>query len=93
MATPRLKTLDRAVQTTNAWLNEISHGLAVDRPTAWHALGAVLHTLRDRLNVDEARHLGAQLPLIIRGLFFDQWGPAHRLSRIKSGDQFINRVS
>lgn len=89
---PQPKLLDRAVQTTNTWLNEVGRGLGTDSRTAWHALAAVLHTLRDRVSVDEARHFGAQLPLIIRGLFFDQWGPRHRLPRIRTKAQFVERV-
>jgi uncharacterized protein (DUF2267 family) len=39
-------------------------------------LGAALQTLRDRLSVDEAAQLAAQLPLFVRGLFFEGWHPA-----------------
>ena len=88
----KLKQLDRAVQSTNTWLKEIGRGLGVSPTAAWHVLAAVLHTLRDRMSVDEARHFGAQLPLVIRGLFFDQWGPAHRLPRIHTRAQFAARV-
>jgi len=44
-------------------------------------LGAVLHALRDRLQIGLAVHLGAQLPLLVRGLYYDQW---HRASRRSS---------
>ena len=33
----------------------------------------VLHTLRDRLTVAETADLGAQLPMLIRGIYYDGW--------------------
>ena len=67
--------------------------LGPDRQVAWHALGAVLHPLRDRLPLDLAAHLGAQLPLLIRGLYYDQWHPAGQPQRLRTLDEFLERVS
>jgi len=92
MSNTGLKQLDHAVNSVNIWLAEIMDKLDVDRSTAWHALGAVLHTLRDRLTTDEIRHLGAQLPLIIRGLFFDQWTNPKRSPKIHNRVDFLARV-
>lgn len=58
---------DKAVQTTNTWLDEIVDELGPSKQNAWQVLGAVLRTLRDRLPLDLAVHLGAQLPLLVRG--------------------------
>src|SRR5919204_6184474 len=76
MSATGLDVFDKTLQTTNIWLNEIMDDLGPDRKIAYRALRAVLHALRDRLTVDEAAQLGAQLPLMIRGLFFDMWHPA-----------------
>lgn len=92
MSNTGLKQLDHAVNSANNWLAEIMGKLDVDRSTAWHALGAVLHSLRDRLTTDEIRHLGAQLPLIIRGLFFDQWTNPRRNPKIHTRADFLARV-
>ena len=59
-----LPAFDKTLQTTNIWLNEISEKLGPDRQVAWKVLSTVLHKLRDRLPVDAAAHLGAQLPLL-----------------------------
>ncbi len=63
-----------------------------DRQVAWHALGAVLHPLRDRMPLDLAAHFGAQLPLLVRGLYYDQWHPAAQLERLRTLDEFLDRV-
>jgi uncharacterized protein (DUF2267 family) len=46
-----------------------------DAHLAYGALRAVLHTLRDRLTLEEAVQLGAQLPMLIRGLYYEGWCP------------------
>ncbi len=59
------------VQKSNAWLTDIMRRMDWDdRQRAWAALRAVLHVLRDRLSVDEAVALGAQLPLLVRGAYY-----------------------
>ena len=68
--------LRTTVQKTNEWLKEISDELAEDEQVAYHALRAVLHALRDRLTVEEAADLGAQLPMLIRGIFYEGWSPS-----------------
>jgi uncharacterized protein (DUF2267 family) len=73
-----LRVFDKTLQTTNIWLNEIADVLGPDKQHAWKVLSVVLHTLRDRLQVDDAAHLGAQLPLLIRGLYYDQFKPARQ---------------
>jgi uncharacterized protein (DUF2267 family) len=44
-----------------------------DRHLAYVALRATLHALRDRLTIEEAVHLGAQLPMLIRGFYYEGW--------------------
>lgn len=47
-----------------------------DRQMAYHALRGVLFTLRDRLTVEEAAHFASQLPLLIRGIFYEGYRSA-----------------
>jgi uncharacterized protein (DUF2267 family) len=76
MSATGLDVFDSTIQKTNIWLDEITDTVGPDRQLAWHILGSVLRALRDRLPLDEAVHLGAQLPLLIRGLYYDRWHPA-----------------
>jgi uncharacterized protein (DUF2267 family) len=93
MSATGLDVFDKTLQTTNTWLNEIAEDVGPDRQVAWHVLGAVLHALRDRLTLGLAAHLGAQLPLLVRGLYYDQWhagDPA--LLKVRSADEFLQHV-
>lgn len=93
MSTTSLEIFDRSIQTTNIWLTEIAEAIGADRRTAWHALGAVLRALRDRLRADDAAHLSAQLPLLVRGTFYEQYRPAIDPHAIRSREEFVRRVA
>src|SRR5207247_10739936 len=82
-----LDVFDKTLQTTNIWLDEIMATLGPDRQVAWHVLGAVLHALRDRLQIGLAVHLGAQLPLLVRGLYYAQWNPSEKTLKQRSAAQ------
>jgi uncharacterized protein (DUF2267 family) len=72
-----LEVFDTTIQKTNALLKDIETQLGwTDRGRSYSALRAVLHTLRDRLTVDEAADFAAQLPLLTKGIFYDGWRPA-----------------
>src|ERR687886_176925 len=65
MSSTGLEVFDRTVQETNIWLGEIAEDLGPDRQVAYRVLRAVLHALRDRLTVEQAAHLSAQLPRML----------------------------
>jgi uncharacterized protein (DUF2267 family) len=56
-------------------------------------LSTVLHKLRDRLTLNLAAHLGAQLPLIVRGVYYDQFEPGKMPSEFRSREEFIAEVA
>jgi len=93
MSATGLDVFDKTLQTTHIWLEEIMEKLGPDRRVAWHVLGAVLHALRDRLQIGLAVHLGAQLPLLVRGLYYDQWHPSEQTLKERSAEQFLDHVS
>jgi uncharacterized protein (DUF2267 family) len=94
MSATGLEVFDRTLQATNVWLDDIMQGLHwTDRHKAYHALRAVLHTLRDRLPVNGAAHLSAQLPMLVRGLFYEGWQPAKVPVKERTRDEFLAHVT
>jgi uncharacterized protein (DUF2267 family) len=93
MSATGLDVFDKSIQTTNIWLNEIMEDMGPDRQIAWHLLGAVLRTMRDRLPPDLAAHLGAQLPLVVRGAYYDQYQPAAGPDRSRSLNDFLGKIA
>ena len=92
MSSSGLDVFDKTIQTANIWLDEIMDEMGPDRQLAWHTLGAVLRTLRDRLPPDLAAHLGAQLPLIVRGAYYDQYEPGATPERSRSLEEFLDQL-
>lgn len=89
-----LDVFDKTIQTTNIWLDEISAEIGGDRRQGYHALMAVLHALRDQLPLDESAQLSAQLPILIRGLYFHAWDPSdqYQPSGVRKADDFLALV-
>ena len=81
------------LQKTNAWIHQLSRLLGWDDyQKAYHGLRAVLRVLRDRLPVAEAAHFGAQLPMLIRGFYYDEWKPGATPVKIKTAQELYDLV-
>lgn len=93
MSTTGIDALDTSMQTTHVWLKAIMAKLGPDRHFAWHVLGAVLQTLRNRLQLDLGAHLSAQLPLVVRGLYYDHFEPSRIPSSLHSEQEFLEEIS
>ncbi len=87
------EVFETTLQKTNIWLKDISDLLRWDdHQKAYHGLRAVLHALRDRLPVPEAAHLGAQLPMLVRGFYYEGWRPAAAPVKVKTAQEFYDVV-
>lgn len=93
MSATGLEVFDRTLQATHIWLGEIEDELGPDQQHAYHTLRAVLHALRDLLPTNEAVHLGAQLPLLVRGIYYEGWRGPGEPSHERKLDDFLARVN
>lgn len=85
--------IERSAEKAHIWLKEVAAQLGDDdRHYAYRALRAVLHTLRDRLTVDVAAKLAAQLPTLIRGVYYEDWDPSKTPMPIHDVDTFLEHV-
>ena len=91
MSAQHLEVLDTTLQKTHQWLDAIAEAAETDTHTAYQALRAVLQTLRDRLPVAEAAHFSAQLPLLVRGIFYEGYRPAESPAPL-SKREFLQRI-
>ena len=89
-----LDVFDTTIQKTNMILEEIEeyYHWQDRRHQAYAILRLVLTTLRDRLTVEDAARFGAQLPLILRGAYYDQWSPGKTPIKMNK-QEFINHIA
>lgn len=79
MTNATITAFDSTLHKTNVWLKELQEELdwkPSDHQKTYHALRAVLHVLRDRLTPQEASDFAAQLPMLIRGFYYEGWNPS-----------------
>lgn len=88
-----LDVFESTVQKTHAMLNDIERDLGWKnrRHDAYSALRAVLQVLRDRLTIEEVAHVGAQLPMLVRGFFYEGWKPS-KTPRKLDRQQFLVEI-
>ncbi len=91
--TTGVRGIDSTIHKTQEWLSELASELGwKDRHRAYSALRAVLHALRDRLPISQAVALGAQLPLLVRGLYYEGWRPSDVPLRVRHREDFLDLV-
>lgn len=94
MSTTGLVTFDKTLQVTNTWLNELAEELDWDdKHKVFQALRITLHGLRDRISVDQASKLAAQLPVLLVGFFYEDWQPATTPHKERTKEAFLDHMS
>ena len=94
MSVRPVDTIERNVQKTKDWLAELADELGTeDRETAWRVLRAYLQVLRHRLTIDEGAQPAAQLPHLLRGVFYAGFDPGHQPEKIRDREAFLARLA
>ncbi|MER8480926.1 DUF2267 domain-containing protein, partial [Mesorhizobium sp. M1163] len=84
--------LNYALQATQNWIGDLARRLRWhDRERVYQALIATLHALRDCLDRDQAVYMGAQLPALLRGFFYEGWRPGRR-AIARNRNSFLDRI-
>lgn len=88
-----LKIIDESVHQMNIWIKEVDERTGWDnKQRAYRLLRSVLHAVRDHLSVDEAAQLAAQMPIMIRGIYYEGWDPSKTPVRERSRDGFLQTI-
>jgi uncharacterized protein (DUF2267 family) len=94
MSITGLEVFDSTVHQTNVWLIANMGRLGTeDRHRAYLALRATLQALRDRLQPEMAVHLGAQLPMLVRGFYYEDWHMAGTPTRERHKGEFLAHIA
>jgi uncharacterized protein (DUF2267 family) len=89
-----LDVFDTTLQHTNLWLKDLMRRLGTeDRKLAYQVLSRTLHAVRDRIGPENAAHLGAQLPMLVRGFYYEGWHMAGTPTKERLTEDFLEHVN
>jgi len=89
-----LEVFDSSIERTNSWLKDLMKELNwADRRKTYLAFRCALHALRDHISVNEAVFLGEQLPMLLRGAYFEHWNPKGKPQKLNSQRDFFDTLS
>jgi len=93
MSATGLAVFDRTLHETNLWLKELMARLGTnDRARAYGILKATLHALRDRIGPENATHFAAQLPILLRGVYYEGWRLADSPTKERHLEAFFDHI-
>jgi uncharacterized protein (DUF2267 family) len=88
-----VRAITRSVHTAEEWINELSQDLDTEQAHAYTILKAFMHTLRDRLPTNESAQLASQLPVLLRGSYYEGWRPSQTPKKYHQPEEFLERVA
>ena len=89
-----LGVFQKTTEKTAQWVESVAHTMgSTDMERSYHILRSVLHAVRDRLPPNEAVHLGAQMPMLVRGFYYEGWHPANKPETYRNKDEFLAHIA
>lgn len=95
MTAATIPAFENTVQKTNIWLKDIRKEMNwkdSEHERSYRALRVVLQNLRDHLPVEESSDFSAQLPMLVRGIYFEGWNAAKTPVTERSREQFLSHL-
>lgn len=95
MSATEFALYENNLQKTRQWVNDLAEelGRPGDQHYAFRILRSFLHALRDRLPVNETAQLAAQMPELIRGVYYEGWRPSATPQPYHDLDTFLEQVA
>jgi uncharacterized protein (DUF2267 family) len=88
-----LAVFDKTLQETNLWLTQLMACLGIDdREQAYTVLKATLHAVRDLIGPENATRFAAQLPILLRGVYYEGWRATGTPSKERQKEPFLEHV-
>lgn len=88
-----IPVFDKTEQKTMHWIRNVSANMgSTDMQRSFAILRAVLHATRDRLRPAEVAEFGAQLPMLIRGFYYEGWHPQDKPDKRRHKAQFLEEI-
>jgi uncharacterized protein (DUF2267 family) len=93
MSAQGLEVIDHTVHLTHEWINELADRLDwTSSRDVLRLMRTTLHAVRNHLRVDESAQFSAQLPLLIRGMYFEGWVPKTTPIKERHIKEFVSGI-
>lgn len=94
MTSRHVDVIERSAEQAHVWINDVAERFgSEDAQTGYRILRAFLHALRDRITVEESAQLAAQLPVLVRGIYYEGWRPSTTPQRYHDRETFLRRIA
>lgn len=88
-----MNLFDTTVHESYEWIRGVLRETGwEDRHYALQALRGVFHAVRDEITADQSGHLSAQLPTLLRGIYFEGWDPSRSPALDHDAELFLDRI-
>jgi uncharacterized protein (DUF2267 family) len=89
-----ITVFNKTLEKSDQWLSDLMTIAALeDKEQAYIILRTVLHSLRDRVLADEAVNFASQLPMLLRGMYYEGWKISRTPTLERSQKEFMAHIA